>query len=48
MGVFVLGACATFVRNVAVNLAGERIAARYVVIDGVEGVCMRREEEIKG
>lgn len=30
VGVFVLGACATFVRNVAVNLAGERIAARYV------------------
>ncbi len=28
VGVFVLGACATFVRNVAVNLAGERIAAR--------------------
>lgn len=30
VGVFVLGACATFVRNVAVNLAGERIAARCV------------------
>lgn len=28
VGVFVLGACATFVRNVAINLAGERIAAR--------------------
>lgn len=30
VGVFVLGACATFVRNVAVNLAGERISARCV------------------